>query len=94
MMALDGSHIVLAGGNADNDYWVAGANAEKITEDEDGGNDTLCDGRGRMITCCTCPPISRTTIRIDGCFPQGAKRHEGRKRDCRPPRYANEFRDV
>ena len=40
MMALDGS-VVLAGGNADNDYWAYGANAEKITEDEDGGNDTL-----------------------------------------------------
>jgi arylsulfatase A-like enzyme len=40
MMALDGS-VVLAGGNADNDYWAYGANAEKITEDADGGNDTL-----------------------------------------------------
>ena len=40
MMALDGS-VVLAGGNADNDYWAYGANSEKITEDEDGGNDTL-----------------------------------------------------
>jgi arylsulfatase A-like enzyme len=40
MMALDGS-VVLAGGNADNDYWAYGANAEKITEGEDGGNDTL-----------------------------------------------------
>jgi Ca2+-binding RTX toxin-like protein len=40
MMALDGS-VVLAGGTADNDYWAYGANAEKISEDEDGGNDTL-----------------------------------------------------
>ena len=40
MMALDGS-VVLAGGNADNDYWAYGANAEKITEEPDGGKDTL-----------------------------------------------------
>ena len=40
MMSLDGS-VVLAGGNADNNYWAYGANAEKIREDADGGTDTL-----------------------------------------------------
>ena len=40
MMSLDGS-VVMAGGNADNDYWAYGADAEKIVEDADGGNDTL-----------------------------------------------------
>lgn len=40
MMSLDGS-VVLAGGNADNNYWAYGANAEKIHEDADGGTDTL-----------------------------------------------------
>ncbi len=39
MMSLDGS-VVLAGGNADNNYWAYGENAEKIVE-EDGGTDTL-----------------------------------------------------
>lgn len=40
MMAVDGS-VVLAGGRADNDYWVYGADAEKIVETPDGGQDTL-----------------------------------------------------
>lgn len=40
MMSLDGS-VVLAGGNADNNYWAYGENAEKIVEEEDGGTDTL-----------------------------------------------------
>jgi arylsulfatase A-like enzyme len=40
MMAMDGS-VVLAGGNADNDYWAYGEAAERIIETPDGGNDTL-----------------------------------------------------
>lgn len=40
MMSLDGS-VILSGGNADNDYWAYGANAENIREEEDGGTDTL-----------------------------------------------------
>ncbi|SEO07998.1 Arylsulfatase A [Salinihabitans flavidus] len=40
MMSLDGS-VVMAGGNADNDYWAYGADAEKIVEEPDGGRDTL-----------------------------------------------------
>jgi Ca2+-binding RTX toxin-like protein len=40
MMSLDGS-VILAGGNADNNYWAYGENAEKIREEEDGGADTL-----------------------------------------------------
>lgn len=40
MMAIDGS-VVLAGGNADNDYWAYGEAAERIVEAPDGGNDTL-----------------------------------------------------
>jgi len=40
MMSLDGS-VILAGGNADNNYWAYGENAEKIREEEDGGTDTL-----------------------------------------------------
>jgi arylsulfatase A-like enzyme len=40
MMAMNGS-VVLAGGNADNDYWAYGAAAEKIVEHPDGGHDTL-----------------------------------------------------
>ncbi|MDE3080938.1 MAG: sulfatase, partial [Paracoccaceae bacterium] len=40
MMAMDGS-VVLAGGNADNDYWAYGEAAERIVEAPDGGNDTL-----------------------------------------------------
>ncbi len=40
MMAVDGS-VVLEGGNGDNDYWAYGADAEKIHEKQDGGNDTL-----------------------------------------------------
>ena len=40
MMSLDGS-VILAGGNADNNYWAYGENAVKIREDEDGGTDTL-----------------------------------------------------
>ena len=39
-MSLDGS-VILAGGNADNNYWAYGENAEKIHEEEDGGTDTL-----------------------------------------------------
>ena len=40
MMSLDGS-IIMAGGNADNDYWAYGEGAEKIREEADGGDDTL-----------------------------------------------------
>ncbi|MFZ1728325.1 MAG: sulfatase-like hydrolase/transferase [Albidovulum sp.] len=40
MMAMDGS-VVLAGGNADNDYWAYGEAAERIIETPDGGHDTL-----------------------------------------------------
>ena len=40
MMAVDGT-VVMAGGIEDNDYWAYGANAEKIVEEKDGGNDTL-----------------------------------------------------
>ncbi|MCB2134948.1 MAG: sulfatase-like hydrolase/transferase [Rhodobacteraceae bacterium] len=40
MMAMDGS-VVLAGGNADNDYWAYGEAAERIFETPDGGHDTL-----------------------------------------------------
>ena len=40
MMAMDGS-VVLAGGNADNDYWAYGEAAEKIVEQPHGGHDTL-----------------------------------------------------
>ncbi|EEW26537.1 sulfatase-like hydrolase/transferase [Rhodobacter ferrooxidans] len=40
MMAMDGA-VVLAGGNADNDYWAYGEAAEKIVETPDGGHDTL-----------------------------------------------------
>jgi arylsulfatase A-like enzyme len=40
MMAMDGT-VVLAGGNADNDYWAYGEAAEKIVERPDGGHDTL-----------------------------------------------------
>ncbi|WP_208348287.1 sulfatase-like hydrolase/transferase [Pseudaestuariivita rosea] len=40
MMALDGS-VTLEGGVDDNHYWVYGADAEKIKEDEGGGHDTL-----------------------------------------------------
>lgn len=40
MMSLDGS-VILAGGNADNNYWAYGENAERIREEEDGGTDTL-----------------------------------------------------
>jgi arylsulfatase A-like enzyme len=40
MMSLDGS-VIMAGGNADNDYWAYGADAERIREDKDGGKDTL-----------------------------------------------------
>ncbi|WP_120499255.1 sulfatase-like hydrolase/transferase [Roseovarius sp. EL26] len=40
MMAVDGT-VVLEGGSGDNDYWAYGADAEKIKEEKDGGNDTL-----------------------------------------------------
>ncbi|MDP4034430.1 MAG: sulfatase-like hydrolase/transferase [Pseudorhodobacter sp.] len=40
MMAMDGA-VVLAGGNADNDYWAYGEAAEHIIETPDGGYDTL-----------------------------------------------------
>lgn len=40
MMSLDGS-VILAGGNADNNYWAYGENSEKIVEEKDGGTDTL-----------------------------------------------------
>ncbi len=40
MMAVDGS-VVLAGGGADNDYWAYGSDVEKISEEKDGGTDTL-----------------------------------------------------
>ncbi len=40
MMAVDGS-VVLAGGGADNHYWAYGSDAEKISEEKDGGTDTL-----------------------------------------------------
>jgi hypothetical protein len=40
MMAVDGS-VVLAGGGADNDYWAYGQDVEKISEEKDGGTDTL-----------------------------------------------------
>lgn len=40
MMSMDGT-VIMAGGNADNDYWAYGKDAENIKEDVDGGNDTL-----------------------------------------------------
>ncbi len=40
MMAVDGS-VVLEGRRGDDHYWAYGAEAEKIKEDKDGGNDTL-----------------------------------------------------
>jgi arylsulfatase A-like enzyme len=40
LLAMDGS-VVLAGGQADNDYWAYGAATEKIIERPDGGHDTL-----------------------------------------------------
>lgn len=40
MMAVDGS-VVLKGGAGDSNYWAYGADAEKISEEVDGGNDTL-----------------------------------------------------
>ncbi|MDZ4089506.1 MAG: sulfatase-like hydrolase/transferase, partial [Tabrizicola sp.] len=40
MMAVDGS-VVLEGHRGNDNYWVYGAEAEKIRETKDGGNDTL-----------------------------------------------------
>lgn len=40
MMAVDGS-VVLEGQRGNDNYWVYGAEAEKIRETKDGGNDTL-----------------------------------------------------
>ena len=40
MMAIDGS-VVLEGHRGNDNYWVYGAEAEKIRETKDGGNDTL-----------------------------------------------------
>ncbi|WP_149588444.1 sulfatase-like hydrolase/transferase [Tabrizicola flagellatus] len=40
MMAVDGS-VVLEGRRGNDNYWVYGAEAEKIRETKDGGNDTL-----------------------------------------------------
>ncbi|MEP3297104.1 MAG: sulfatase-like hydrolase/transferase, partial [Pseudoruegeria sp.] len=40
MMAVDGS-VILSGGVSDNNYWAYGADAEKIDEERDGGEDTL-----------------------------------------------------
>lgn len=40
MLAMDGT-VVLAGGNANNDYWAYGEAAERIIEQPDGGHDTL-----------------------------------------------------
>lgn len=40
MMAVDGS-VVLEGRRGNDNYWVYGAQAEKIRETKDGGNDTL-----------------------------------------------------
>lgn len=40
LMAVDGT-VVMAGGKGDNNYWAYGADAEKIREEEDGGDDTL-----------------------------------------------------
>lgn len=55
MMAVDGS-VILAGGNADNDYWAYGHNAEKIREDRDGGMDTLWYMAGPDDYILQCPP--------------------------------------
>ena len=40
MMSVDGT-VVMAGGGADNDYWAYGQDVEKISEEKDGGTDTL-----------------------------------------------------
>ncbi len=40
LMAVDGT-VALTGHRGDTHYWVYGSDAEKIEEDEDGGNDTL-----------------------------------------------------
>lgn len=40
MMAVDGT-VMLEGGAGHNDYWVYGADAERVKEEKDGGIDTL-----------------------------------------------------
>ncbi|MBT8455847.1 MAG: sulfatase-like hydrolase/transferase [Rhodobacteraceae bacterium] len=40
MMAVDGT-VALTGGRGDTQYWAYGADAEKIVEEKDGGDDTL-----------------------------------------------------
>lgn len=62
MMAVDGS-VVLEGQRGNDNYWAYGAEAEKIQEDRDGGNDTLwyMGGPDDYVLHC---PMNVETIRI------------------------------
>lgn len=62
MMAVDGS-VVLEGTRGGDNYWVYGADAEKIREEKDGGNDTLwyMGGPDNYVLHC---PMNVENIRI------------------------------
>ncbi|MFM7336008.1 MAG: sulfatase, partial [Tabrizicola sp.] len=62
MMAVDGS-VVLEGRRGNDNYWVYGAEAEKIRETKDGGNDTLwyLGGPDNYVLHC---PMNVENIRI------------------------------
>ncbi len=62
MMAVDGS-VVLQGTRGGDNYWVYGADAEKIREEKDGGNDTLwyMGGPDNYVLHC---PMNVENIRI------------------------------
>lgn len=76
MMAVDGS-VVLKGTKADNDYWVYGKDAEKITEDRDGGTDTMWYMGGPDDYVLNCP-MNVEKIRIAAVLarPEEAKTDE------------------
>lgn len=78
MMAVDGS-VILEGTRGNDHYWVYGADAEKIVETKDGGQDTLwyMGGPDDYVLHC---PMNVETIRIATVVArkEGADKSEGR----------------
>jgi hypothetical protein len=82
MMAVDGS-VVLEGHRGNDNYWVYGAESEKIRETKDGGNDTLwyLGGPDNYVLHC---PMNVENIRIATVLARNedARRGKGRQESC------------
>ncbi|HQY44380.1 MAG TPA: sulfatase-like hydrolase/transferase [Paracoccaceae bacterium] len=81
MMAVDGS-VVLQGSRGNDSYWAYGADAEKIREEADGGNDTLwyMGGPDDYVLHC---PMNVENIRIATVVARNEDRTKGEQRTIR-----------